>query len=166
MYEIERKFLIRRPEHQWLERHAQGSRITQTYLKAAHGESERVRKREYADHVSFTHTVKQKLSDLRRIEKEREISPKEYTALLTRADPGRRPIEKERWVLEYQNQAFEIDVFPFWSKQAYMELELSAEDQHIDFPPEIEVLREVTGDKRYTNSALAKEIPAEDEKEL
>ena len=47
-----------------------------------------------------------------------------------------------------------------------MELELSAEDQHIDFPPDIEVLREVTGDKRYTNSALAKKIPAEDEKEL
>ena len=165
MYEIERKFLIRRPEHLWLEQHAQGSRITQTYLKAVNGKSERVRKREYADHVSYTHTVKQKLSDLRRIEKEREISSKEYKALLTRADPERRTIEKERWVLEYQNQAFEIDLFPFWSKQAYMELELSAEDQHIDFPPNIEVLREVTGDKRYNNSSLAKEIPAEDEKE-
>ena len=166
MYEIERKFLIRRPEHRWLEQHAQGSKISQTYLKAAYGESARVRKRVYEDHVSYTHTVKQKLSDLRRIEKEREIARDEYEALLAQADPDRRTIEKERWVLKYQNQAFEIDLFPFWSKQAYMELELNAEDQHIDFPPDIEVLREVTGDKRYTNSALAKTIPAEDEKEL
>ena len=52
MYEIERKFLIRRPEHQWLEQHAQGSRITQTYLLAVPGKSARVRKRVYEDHVS------------------------------------------------------------------------------------------------------------------
>lgn len=166
MYEIERKFLIRRPERRWLEQHAQGSRITQTYLLAVPGKSARVRKRVYEDHVSYTYTVKQKLSDLRRIEKEREISRDEYEMLLTQADPNRRTIEKERWVLKYLNQAFEIDLFPFWSKQAYMELELSEEDQHIDFPPVVEVLREVTGDKRYTNSALAKEIPEEDEKEL
>lgn len=166
MYEIERKFLIRRPERRWLEQHAQGSRITQTYLLAVPGKSARVRKRVYEDHVSYTYTVKQKLSDLRRIEKEREISRDEYEMLLTQADPNRRTIEKERWVLKYLNQAFEIDLFPFWSKQAYMELELSGEDQHIDFPPVVEVLREVTGDKRYTNSALAKEIPEEDEKEL
>lgn len=166
MYEIERKFLIRRPERRWLEQHAQGSRITQTYLLAVPGKSARVRKRVYEDHVSYTYTVKQKLSNMRRIEKEREISRDEYEMLLTQADPNRRIIEKERWVLKYLNQAFEIDLFPFWSKQAYMELELNAEDQHIDFPPDIEVLREVTGDKRYTNSALAKKIPAEDEKEL
>ena len=166
MYEIERKFLIRRPERRWLEQHAQGSRITQTYLLAVPGKSARVRKRVYEDHVSYTYTVKHKLSDLRRIEKEREISRDEYEMLLTQADPNRRTIEKERWVLKYLNQAFEIDLFPFWSKQAYMELELSEEDQHIDFPPVVEVLREVTGDKRYTNSALAKEIPEEDEKEL
>ena len=166
MYEIERKFLIRRPERRWLEQHAQGSRITQTYLLAVPGKSARVRKRVYEDHVSYTYTVKQKLSNLRRIEKEREISRDEYELLLTQADPNRRTIEKERWVLKYLNQAFEIDLFPFWSKQAYMELELSEEDQHIDFPPDVEVLREVTGDKRYTNSALAKEIPEEDEKEL
>lgn len=165
-YEIERKFLIRRPDRQWLEKHAAGSKITQTYLTSLQGGSARVRRREYADHVSYTHTVKQKVNELRRIETEREISREEYEELLTQADPERHSIEKERWVLLFQNQAFEIDVFPFWSKQAYMELELGTEEQEIVFPPEIEVLREVTGDKRYNNSSLAREIPAEDTKEI
>ena len=139
-YEIERKFLIRRPDRQWLETHAAGSKITQTYLTSRQGGLARVRRREYADHVSYTHTVKQKVNELRRIETEREISREEYEEL--------------------------IDVFPFWSKQAYMELELGTEEQEIVFPPEIEVLREVTGDKRYNNSSLAREIPAEDTKEI
>ena len=60
-------------------------------------------------------------------------------------------------------QRFEIDLFPFWKKQAYLELELRDESQTIDFPPALERIREVTGDGRYTNRALAREIPEEDE---
>ena len=37
------------------------------------------------------------------------------------------------------------------------------EGMFIDFPPELERIREVTGDRRYTNRALAREIPEEDE---
>ena len=165
IFEIERKFLICRPERSWLCLHAFGSRITQTYLKTIPGQSARVRKRVYGDHVTYTHTIKQKISDVRRIEREREISQEEYEELLRQADPDRRTIEKERWILNYHNQAFEIDLFPFWKNQAYMELELDSEDQDIDFPPDITILREVTGDKRYSNSSLAKAIPDEDEKE-
>ena len=165
IFEIERKFLIRRPDRDWLCRHASASQITQTYLKIVPGESARVRKRVYGDHISYTHTMKQKISDMRRVEREIEISQEEYEKLLKQAHPARRTIEKERWVLNYHNQAFEIDLFPFWEKQAYLELELESEEQEIDFPPDIEILREVTADKRYTNAALAKEIPDEDEKE-
>ena len=161
-YEIERKFLIRRPDRQWLEKHAAGSKITQTYLTSLQGGSARVRRREYADHVSYTHTVKQKVNELRRIETEREISREEYEELLTQADPERHSIEKERWVLLFQNQAFEIDVFPFWKDRAFLEIELEDEGQSFPWPERIVPIREVTGDRRYSNASLALEIPQEE----
>ena len=146
-----------------MEAHALGSRIRQTYLLAEPGTTERVRMRSAGDTVCYTHTIKRKLSAMRRLEDEQEIGSEEYQRLLERADPERNTIEKERWVLPYLGQNFEIDVFPFWKNQAYLELELRDETQEIIFPPEITILREVTEDKRYTNAALARQIPAEDE---
>ena len=99
-YEIERKYLIRRPAAAWLEANCQGSDIIQTYLKAeAPGHSDRVRRRAGKNGVVYTHTVKRRINDLRREEQEREISEAEYRALLQRADPERRVIEKRRYVL-------------------------------------------------------------------
>ena len=54
------------------------------------------------------------------------------------------------------NQYFEIDVYPFWSDQAIMEIELSDPNEEIRFPEIIRVIREVTEDERYKNSSLAK----------
>ena len=65
-------------------------------------------------------------------------------------------------MLEYRGQNFEIDIYPFWSDRAIMEIELEDECQAVDFPPEIDIIKEVTEDKRYTNSSIAREIPVED----
>lgn len=165
-FEIERKFLIERPPERFLLENASGTEIVQTYLLAPKGETERVRSRSDGTGTVYTHTVKRKITRVRRIEQEREITREEYDALLTRADPERNAIHKQRWVFVYRGQSFEIDVFPFWEHQAYLELELDDEEQPIDFPPEIRVLREVTDDARYTNAALAREIPAEDRYEV
>ena len=54
---------------------------------------------------------------------------------------------------------FEIDVYPFWKDRAIMEIELDDEGQEIVFPPEIQIIAEVTTDRRYTNSSLAKQVP-------
>ena len=43
-----------------------------------------------------------------------------------------------------------------------MEIELEDEEQRIDLPPQIRILREVTADSRYTNAALSLEIPMEE----
>lgn len=162
-FEIERRFLIRFPDPDWLRAHASGSEIRQTYLiSPAKGVSARVRARSAGGRTVCTHTVKTRVSDIRRIEEEREISPEEYVALLQTADPTRRTIEKQRWLLEHEGQLFEIDLFPFWTRQALMEIELTREGQPVVFPPEICVLREVTEDGRYTNRALAREIPPEE----
>lgn len=161
-FEIERKFLIKYPDMDLLRARAQGSQIVQTYLRRPEkGRSARVRKRGCGGAWTYTHTVKEKINDMRRLEIEREITEEEYLELLKDADPSRRTICKERWCYEYRNQLFEIDIFPFWQDKAVMEIELSDEMQPVLFPPEIEIIKEVTGDKRYTNSSIAKHIPEE-----
>lgn len=161
-FEIERKYLIRFPGEKIL-KHCEGrSEITQTYLKTENeGESERVRKRVYEDKTEYTHTVKKRLSDMRRVENESEINEEEYRELLRRADPKRRTIEKRRYCLAYEGKIFEIDIYPFWSEKAVMEVELESEEDNVKLPPEMEIIREITGDKRYTNAAIAKKIPEE-----
>ena len=161
-YEIERKFLIRMPDPAWLRREAEGTEITQTYLSAPPGVSERVRKRGRDGDFVYTHTVKQKLTDLRRIEDEEEIDADRYAELLLRADPSRRVIRKVRWCFTWEGQFFELDVFPFWEDRAFLEIELKDESQEVRLPPELRLIREVTEDPRYTNSALAFAVPYDD----
>ncbi|MGM9588489.1 MAG: CYTH domain-containing protein [Candidatus Limivicinus sp.] len=159
IYEIERKYLIRYPDMDLLNSRAEKTEITQTYLKTRDGRTERVRKRGFDGAYVYTHTQKTRISDVKRIELEREISEEEYTRLLEDADPARSVIHKDRYCLAYREQMFEIDVYPFWNDRAIMEIELDDEGQEIIFPPEIQIIREVTSDKRYTNSSLAKQVP-------
>ena len=72
------------------------------------------------------------------------------------ADTSRRQIRKTRYCLSYEGQSFEIDVFPFWNDRAIAEIELRTEEQEITFPGFIKVIREVTGEEEYRNSALAR----------
>ena len=62
-------------------------------------------------------------------------------------------------MLAYEGKDFEIDVYPFWQDRAVMEIELADEAEAVKLPPEIEIIKEVTRDRRYTNAALAREIP-------
>ena len=161
-FEIERKYLIRMPDPAFLAANASPSEIEQTYLlRPAPEINARVRKRGREGAWTYTHTQKIRLSDLRRIEDEREISKEEYLRLLEKADPDKNVIRKTRWVLPWQGQSFEIDVYPFWQRQAVMEIELENEEQAVELPPQIRILREVTADLRYTNSSLAVHIPME-----
>ena len=162
-FEIERKYLIRMPDPEFLRQNASPTEIVQTYLlpPAPHINA-RVRKRGREGAWVYTHTEKTRLSELRRIENERQISREEYETLLQSADPDRNVIRKTRWVLPWKGQNFEIDIFPFWTDRALMELELEDESQTIELPPRIRVLREVTADYRYLNSSLSITIPYEE----
>ncbi|MBR0207272.1 MAG: hypothetical protein IJQ43_00065 [Oscillospiraceae bacterium] len=158
--EIERKFLIRIPDAALLSRLPR-SEIEQVYILSEEGIRERVRRRVFADGIVYTHTAKKRLSDLTRIEREEEIGEERYRELLGRADPSRRPVRKTRYIYEYEGQPFEIDLFPFWEDRAIMELELNDENEELRLPPGIGIIREVTSDGRYTNAAIAREIPRE-----
>lgn len=160
-FEIERKFLIAMPDEAFLKT-CSASAITQTYLVCDGNTTERVRERAYPDHCEYTHTIKYKLNNMRRIEDERQIDEDTYTALLERADPARRPIRKVRYCFEHDGRLWELDVFPFWKNSAYLEIELTGEDEAFTLPPGLRLLREVTDDPRYTNAALSLHIPDEE----
>ncbi len=157
-YEIERKYLIEYPDIEWLENNptCQRIEIIQTYLNSAAGDEVRVRQRGIDGNYIYFETIKKKISDVKRVEIERRLSQAEYLKLLMEADTTKRQIRKTRYCLTYNNQYFEIDVYPFWNDKAIVELELCDEDAVIDFPKQIKVIKEVTDDESYKNSSLAK----------
>lgn len=159
--EIERKFLIEYPDIALLDRLSNGNRseISQTYLATEVGTSERVRARTRDGVTVYTHNTKIKLSHMKRVELEDEISEAEYKELLTRADPKCRTIEKVRYCVPHGGFVFEIDIFPFWNDKAFMEVEMPSEDTQVELPDFVQIIREVTEDNRYTNHALAIELP-------
>lgn len=96
------------------------------------------------------------VTGLKRVEVERRLTKDEYLRLLMDADPAYRPIRKTRYCLTSGNQYFEIDIYPFWDDQAILEIELCREEETVNIPREIQVIREVTDDPAFKNSALAK----------
>ena len=157
-YEIERKFLIEYPDIAELEKlpNCQRVEIIQTYLTAPEGEESRVRQRGIDGNYIYFQTTKKKVTDLKRVEVERRLSQEEYLRLLMEADPACRPIRKTRYCLTYDNQYFEIDVYPFWKDKAILEIELATETTQVRFPKKIRVIREVTEDEAYKNASLAR----------
>lgn len=155
--EIERKFLIEYPDIKWLESlpNCRKVDIIQTYLVSGNGDELRVRQRgENGSYICFK-TRKRLIDGMKRIELEERLSQEEYMRLLMEADPTKRPIRKTRYCLTWDNQYFEIDVYPFWNDRAVAEIELSDENTPIRFPKELKVIREVTDDPAYKNAALA-----------
>ena len=155
--EIERKFLIEYPDIKWLEGLANCRKvdIIQTYLTAREGDELRVRQRGENGSYIYYKTLKRSLSGAKRIEIEERLNQEEYLRLLMEADPGKRPIRKTRYCLTWENQYFEIDIYPFWDDKAIMEIELAEETVDIHFPPQIKVIKEVTDDDSYKNASLA-----------
>lgn len=157
--EIERKYLIAFPDVEALTQNPNCTPvdIVQTYLKTEQpGETLRVRRWESEGRCVYIRTHKLRLTDMTCVEREGTISPEEYEALLARADPACRPIHKRRYRLNENGFCYEIDVYPEWTDRAILEIELRSEDQEIVLPDCVSVIREVTGDRRYTNHALSR----------
>lgn len=158
--EIEKKYLIAMPDRMWLQS-LPGIRfleIRQTYLLGPEGETERVRRTEEQGRVSYTHTLKKAVSSIVREETEDEISAEEYETLLQKADPLAHPVEKTRAAFPWDGHVMEIDLYPFWDRQAVLEVELKSEEESFTLPPEIQILQDVSADRRYRNAALARDF--------
>lgn len=163
--EIERKFLIHFPDITLLaeQKGVRIYQIEQTYLSCSPGITERVRRRQDKEGITYFHTQKSRRNDLSAVELEERISAEEYNAFLKRRDPARQTVHKTRYTFPFAKHTVEIDIYPFWQKQAVLEVELASESEEFALPPFIQLLREVTADKRYKNANLAKHIPDEDD---
>ena len=154
--EIERKYLIVRPDEAMLERipGAYKYDIEQIYLPSG----ARIRKRVRDGKAEYFYTVKQRISDVTRIEREHTISEDEYRAFAREAGDPPAIISKTRWCLPCGEHVAEVDIYAFWQSVAVVEVELTHEDERFALASEITVLREVTGESAYLNKTMAYEI--------
>ncbi|MBQ9298341.1 MAG: AAA family ATPase [Clostridia bacterium] len=156
--EIERKYLIVMPDLNVLSKYVSTTvvNIVQTYLKSEPGKEVRVRQRGINGSYFYYLTEKIEISSVKRIEKERKISQRQYIESLNLADTSLKQIVKKRVCFVYDNQYFELDLFDFSKDKAIVEIELTRESAHINFPSFLNVIKEVTDDLSYRNIALAK----------
>ena len=128
--------------------------MLQTYLTAKDGEERRIRQRGCDGHYLYFKTVKRG-TGIKRVEVEKRLTKDEYLIAMMDADVSRRQIRKTRYCLTWGIQYFEIVVYPFWQDKAIVEIELTDENEPIEFPPQLHVICEVTDDPDYKNSHLA-----------
>ena len=164
MVEIERKYIIELPRLDLIKSidGCTESEILQIYINSQPGVTKRVRRREFSDRVVYTKTQKLRINKMSAEEDEREISENEFNLLSAQIKEGTRPIIKTRYTFYYLGKPFEIDVYPEWRKSAILETELTAEDEAVDFPEVIHVIKEVTGDPAYSNAGMARHFPEEE----
>src|SRR5687767_3196386 len=144
-WEIERRFLVRVARADWPAR-AEGRRLRQAYVR--HGDpSVRIRTGEARGPVLTCKSGK----GVRREEVEMVVTDEVAAALFEAA--GDHVLEKVRFELgDWTLDRFLGDL----EGLALLEIELDAEDDELPQPPGIvEVLREVTDDRRFVSGRLA-----------
>jgi len=164
--ESERKYLIKFPTSwsvlaELLDCVVDIKRISQSYLKAEDGE-QAARVRKTVEGLSgdtdtvYHYNQKSPVETGVHKELEHEISEKKYNEYLKKANPSKQAVEKTRFVFEWHDQTFELDLFKGHLKGlAIMEIELDDIDDTVELPPFLKVVKEVTKDKRFTNFSLA-----------
>lgn len=161
-YEIERKFLLKRPPSftEFESCNAQKIFLEQMYLRKPGGRKFRIRKHQAGDlSATYFKTNKSFVRPDVKIENEEFIdSPVEYLRYREFKIPNTGVVWKHRWYFVYKYQYFELDVFVRPEGLCLLEIELLNENDPVELPPFLEIEREVTGEKEYSNYEIAKRI--------
>ena len=159
--EVERKFLIKKPTDEELERLGciSETNIIQTYLKSEDSKRERrVRQRGTKEKgYNFYYTEKVDIGAGERFEQENKITPNEYINYLAESDTSLHQISKVRRCFIYDKRYYELDTYPFNDEYAILEIELNDINEEINLPP-LTIVKEVTNDKNFKNHSLAKTL--------
>jgi len=146
--EIERKFLVMDGFKQFAFTY---SRVTQGYLSSVPERIVRVRINGEKGFITIKGVSN--LSGMSRYEWEKEIPVDEARELLSLCEQG--IIDKTRYLVQVGKFTFEVDEFYGENEGLVIaEIELSSEEELFEIP--LWLGKEVTGDKRYYNSKLAK----------
>ena len=161
--EIERKYIIEMPDINVMSEMPDYtvSEITQIYLGSPQHVTHRVRRRAYDGRAEYTETKKVRIDKTSAYEDERLISEGEYSALALNMAKDSNPLSKTRHTFNYLGQIFEIDIYPNWTRTCIMETELPSRDAVVEMPSLIHIIREVTGDKKYSNASMSRSFPQE-----
>lgn len=145
--EIERKFLLKNDS--WKEDYS-GTIYRQGYIGGQKGVTVRVRIA--GDHGFLT--IKGPTEGIGRLEFEYQIPTRDADEMLSKLCQE-SIIEKTRYKIGFAQKTWEIDIFHGVNQGLILaEIELDHEDQQFEKPPWLG--QEVTGDKRYFNSYLAR----------
>ena len=156
--QCERKFLIEYVDEVALSPYDPVEQnITQTYLKErAKGTERRTRKVLSNNAISYFYSEKRPISPIERIENERLLSQKEYIRLTEEVDPEFGSINKRRFCFRYNDRYCTVDTYPICADRAILDVQLNDKDEQPDLPPEIHVIKEVTGDANYQGHMISK----------
>lgn len=149
MIEIERKFLTNSSDFKKLAKNQYI--IKQGYLNSDAERTVRVRVKN--DKGYLTIKGKSNLSGTSRFEWEKEIPLSDALALLALCEDY--IIEKTRYLIDYKNHTFEVDIFQGANEGLILaEIELETEEEAFEKPNWLG--KEVTGELQYYNSYIAK----------
>lgn len=151
------KYLISMPDCQLLEKkyNALSMEMMQTYLRPIVDNVERrIRQQKNGDEYLYFYTEKRIADDGTRWVTERPIPPKEYVSYLMEGDTSLHSVIKNKYRFTCQGRRMEIDVYPFSKEKAVLFI-YGRPLQAGDMPPEIEIIRNVSGDENYKNRRLA-----------
>lgn len=140
------------------------SDITQTYLVGEPGTEIRLRRRSWSSgKVVNVHNTKKRTAPGEQIETDRQVANALYESLLQQADPYRQTITKCRQSFIWRGQYFELDTY-HGALEGLVILETKgiADAEDVNFPPFIQVRREITGDKEFSNYNLALKTCSQD----
>ena len=158
--EIERKFLVgRMPDFASLDfKSAQKTFIEQMYIEFSSGERTRIRRQTQGISSTYYKTRKVDVRPGVREETEDFIEPLDFLGMISYKIPGTETIFKDRWYFVYKNQYFELDIFMRPKGLYLLEIELIDENDKVELPPFLDIIREVTNEPEFKNSEIAKRI--------
>ena len=137
------------------------SDIEQIYLESDPGVTRRIRSRTSSLSTVYTKTVKRRIDSLSCLEDECEIDEDTYKSLSLEMKKDTSPVYKVRHTFVFNSQLFEVDIYPEWQRTCILETELPSRDTEIDFPDFVEIVRDVTGVKEYSNASMSRTFPKE-----
>ncbi|MBR6890843.1 MAG: AAA family ATPase [Clostridia bacterium] len=151
-----RKFLVEMPDvNKLCEQYgALALDMMQTYLHmVAPNVERRIRQQKNGEDYLYFYTEKHLMPGGAKWDTEKPISEKAYIRYLMEGDSSLHSVRKTKYRFIFGGYRFELDVYPFSTDRAMLFMYAGGADAAM--PPEIKVIREVTGDPAYKNRHLA-----------